>query len=87
MARKVLLGRLGAHSLERFHSKSETDRPDGRFFRPAGPATPVTATAIVALEWAKAPTAISRATGSLTIPHRLSVSGCTPSISIFASGV
>jgi len=34
----------------------------------AGPATPVTDTAMSACEWARAPAAIARATGSLTAP-------------------
>jgi hypothetical protein len=52
---------------------------------PAGPATPVTATATSAPLRAKAPAAISRAVASLAAPSAASVSGRTPSISTLAA--
>ncbi len=52
---------------------------------PPGPATPVTATAMSACELASAPSAMARATGSLTAPCPASTASGTPSSSAFAA--
>ncbi len=52
---------------------------------PPGPAIPVTATASVAALRASAPSAISRATASLTAPHRARVSSRTPRSALLAA--
>ncbi len=52
---------------------------------PVGPATPVTATVMLAAERASAPTAIARAVASLTAPWATSVASGTPSMSCFAA--
>ena len=52
---------------------------------PVGPAIPVTATATCAREWATAPRAMARATGSLTAPWVAISPAGTPSSSVLAS--
>ena len=52
---------------------------------PPGPAMPVIDTATWAREWARAPSAMARATGWLTAPWPAITAADTPSISLFAS--
>jgi len=77
---------LGAPARGRRAShQNEPARLASRPCRRPGPATPVTETAMSALERDSAPAAIARATGSLTAPWPRIASHGTPSISRLAS--
>jgi nicotinamide-nucleotide amidase len=66
-------------------ARPKQTRPSGLNSEPPGPAMPVTETAICTGAWARAPSAISRATSSETAPNRSSASAETPSSSRLAA--
>ena len=66
-------------------ARPKQTRPSGLCSLPPGPAMPVTDTATVAPDRARAPSAISAATSSETAPWAARVAGETPSSSVLAS--
>jgi coenzyme Q-binding protein COQ10 len=66
-------------------ASAKQTRPSGLWSDPPGPAMPVMASASCASDRARAPPAISSATGSETAPCAASVAGLTPSIATLAA--